>query len=526
MWRRMVMVLLVPAALLLFVLASCTDEDRITDPFGAGGDGAGDTSGLASVSGRIFDHTGAPLTGVQVTIGDRVGFSDDAGNFLLAGVALDPQVTRFAKGNRINTNYRAMQLVAGNELTFPGVAMLPLERGAIWYGNESVAVNLGDLGSGADFADSSFAADSLLYLDRVGAFMAVATPDQPRFADAFPGEFLGVREDGNEVPFAALGVIWTLIDSSAGSLQLADGATATYRLAPPVGDESPPDSVPYWLLDEETGRWHEAGVSLLVDGVYRATVGSLAPICWAAPLAETCEVRGEVRDASDQPLVAANVVYRDLDGRFRTAASTADDGWFTLQVPRQEAASITPYYGGVVGDRDTVSTAVDCPTEMASPLVVTLPDYRIDLTWTASHGDLDASYLIFVPGSGGALAQQWALDSVNRGSLQSPPFTAHLGDERANGGPERVAGRRWYEGRTEFWVHDYTHGLTDSLRRSGARVDLTINQDTWSFSVAEVPFDEADTDTSGWWHVFDVLIDETSVAVDTVQIFAPEPQRE
>ncbi len=520
--RGLLLPVLIP---LLAGLAACSDEDRIAPPFvDQGGDGGGGEQ-TVSISGRVVDHTGAPLTGVQVTVGERFGFSDDSGQFLVAGLDASATIARFGKGPRINTNYRALSLTPGSELTFPEVAMLPLARGAVFFASESATVDLDGLGSGAVFADSSFVDAGQLYLDRVGAFMALARADQADFAAAFPGEFRGRREDGAEVTLDALGVIWTLIDSQAGPLSLAPDTMVTYRLAvDPAGGPSPA-TVGFWVLDVATGTWQEAGSADLQAGAYVATVASLGPVCWGEPVPEPCEVAGVVQDAAGQPLAGANVVYRDLAGRFRAASQSRDDGSFRLLVPRHARAVVTPYFGGITGSADTVSTAEDCPATLPAPLRVVLPDYRIDLTWTAGYGDLDAHYLILVPGSGGDLGLQWALDHVDRGRVDAPPFTAHLGDAREGGGPESILGRRWYEGRTEYWVHDYETGTTDGLLTSGATVSLTINEQDWSFAVADAAFDADTSDSTGWWHVFDVEVAGTAVTVQFVQRFEPGPDR-
>ena len=511
--------------LLLGGLVACTEEDRITPPFADQDDGGGGGDQTGSISGRVVDHTGAPLTGVQVTVGESFGFSDDSGQFLVPGLDPAAAIVRFGKGPRINTNYRALSLGPGSELTFPEVAMLPLERGAVFFASESATVDLDGLGSGAVFADSSFMTAGELYLDRVGAFMALATADQADFAAAFCGEFRGMRQDGAEVTLDARGVIWTLIDSQAGPLTLAPDATVTYRLAADPAEEPAVDEVGFWTLDVTTGAWQEAGVAIRQDGLYEATIASLGPVCWADPVADTCEVSGVVADGAGQPLVGANVVYRDLGGRFRAAARSQDDGSFRLTVPQHARAAVTPYFGGVTGRSDTVSTVEDCPAMLSAPLRVVLPDYRIDLTWTPGYGDLDAHYLILVPGSGGDLALQWALDHVDRGGVDAPPFTAHLGDAREAGGPESIQGRRWYEGRTEYWVHDYETGATDSLRASGAMVSLTINERDWSFAVADAVLDPDTSDSTGWWHVFDVEVAGAEVTVLPIQRFEPGPDR-
>jgi len=510
---------------LLLGLVACSDEERVTPPFGDDGDGGGGGEDLGSVSGLTVNENGQPLVGVEVAVGDETGFSDSSGRFLVAGLDPAAEIARFSKGPRITTNFRAVTLVPGGEITYPEVAMLPLQRGAVFFADAGAEAALDAWGSGASFADSSFASADTLYLGRVGAFMAVASRDQEGFAAAFPGEFRGRRLDGAEVDLDALGVIWTLIDSNAGQLSLAAGRTVTYRLGlDPAGAIPPPATTSAWLLDTATGVWDEVGDVPLAAGVYEVEVASLGPVCWAGVQPDECEVRGTVENNRGEPMADANVVYRDLDGRFRRSALTQADGSFQITVPRHDVAVIRAYFSGVTGFADTISTAGACPLDLDAPLRVTLPDYRVALSWDEGHGDLDAYLAIFVP-SGANLRRQWTVDHVRQGSLESAPFTAHQGDVR-EGGPgaaEVIEGRRWYDGRTEYWVHDYATRSSASLLGSGAVVDVVVNDQEFRFPVADVPFDEANGDSSGWWHVFDVEIAGTEVAVQPVQRFQPEP---
>ncbi len=521
--------LLVVGALLL----SCSDQERIVNPFVASGDQTPDT-GLGTISGLVVNATGTALAGARLDVlsateagESATGFADLSGRFFLANLPLDRNVVRFSVApQRFNTNYRRLQLSPGGELHFPRVMLLPVVRGSVFFANASGSASIGAFGSGATFADSSFVApDSTIYVQRVAPYLAVTTfPDQ-HFAAAFPGEYLGTLTDGTEVALDALGVMWVFVDSQVGGLALAPGKDVTYRLGiDPTADGPPPENALVWLFDVGAGSWREIGESLLDNGVYTATVASLGPICWANPAAAVCEVLGVVHDDLGEPLGNANIDYRDLSGRFRGSALSEDDGSFSLTVVPSFRAVVTPYIGSVSGTRDTMNTLEECPSVIAEPLVVTLPHYRIDLDWQEPEGDLDAYGLVYIE-EGDALKLQWTLSFIDRGRLDIAPYARHEGDARGTG-PESIVGRRWYDGRFAYWVHDYRNERTDALRATGAVVDLTINERAWRFAVDEAAFDAALSDSSGWWHVFDIVVVGASVEVEPVQRFAPAPRRQ
>jgi hypothetical protein len=501
-------------SLLALGLAACSDDEHVTGPFEEKGESP-EVQDLGSISGRVVNAAGQPVPFAQVTAGDRSGFADQDGRFFLANLPLDLEIAYFTKDARTSTNFRALSLTAGGEINFPGIALLPMERGAVFFADEGAEAAVGGLGSGATFADSSFASADTLYLERVAAYLAVSTVGDASFAAAFPGDFVGQRDDGTEVPLEGLGVIWTFIDSQAGELQLAEGRRVRYRLGLDPGGATPlPPVATAWSLDLETGRWSEVGPSDLDGAVYEIEVASIAPVCWAVEATDQCEVAGLVQDDAGRPLADARVECRDLGGRFRQATFTGDDGSFSLMASRADSVLVKPYFGSIEGEGVVVDTRTDCPALLDEPLLITLPDFRIDLAWQDGYGDLDAYF---------SVAGEWLVSYVDRRSLESAPYAMLESDERAGGAPETMVGRRWYDGVSEYWVHDYQNRSTEALRASGAVVNLVINEENWSFAVSSLAFDPAATDTSGWWHVFDVVVSGTSVSVDTVQAFAPAP---
>jgi hypothetical protein len=528
-----------PSVLLLLVLGpvlmglwSCDKESHVASPFRDDDDDQLDTS-LGALSGLVVNIAGGPLFGARVEVIDpegggtsNTGYVDNTGRFFVPGLAVDRTLARFNLApQRYNTNFRRLRLAAGSELHFPRVMLLPVVRGPVFYASGGGSANVGTLGSGASFPDSAFVtAAGVVYTDRVAPYLAVTAAHEMHFAAAFPGEFVGERTDGSEVLLDALGALWLFVDSQAGTLDLAPDKAVAYRLGVDAGSDVPaPETALVWRLDTADGRWHEVGEAHLVDGVYSYALDSLGPICWANPAASVCEMIGVVLDNLDRPLANVAIDYRDPAGRFRQGTVTDEDGVFAFSVVPAVNAIVTPYFGSIVGIGDTINTFEACPYVLAEPLRITLPNYRIDLDWTALGVDLDAFGLYYLL-DGTELRLQWAISYLNRGRLDVAPYAVLTGDARGSG-PETINGRRWFDGKVEYWVNDYTSRQTAALRASGAIVDLVINERDWRFAVTDAEFDEAVSDTSGWWHVFDIVVDGSSVEVAPVQQFRPAPRR-
>lgn len=497
-------------------LGSCgeSDVEHVTDPFAAelmepeGADEGG-------VSGTVLNVACEALPYARIMVGTETGFTDASGRFFVPGVALESEVVQFDKDTRTTTNVRPLWVVPGGEVHFPDVMLRPLLHCGTFNDGVGGPVSVGSFGSGATFADSSFVDGGELFLGRTGAFMNVSVVGDDGFASSFPGEFRGDSEDGTEVAFDALGVVWTSMIAAGGQLGLAPGKSVIYRLGIDLdGGASAPAAITVWSMDLSIGRWREVGESTLIDGVYTVEVASLAPVCWALPAADPCMVSGVVHDHEGRPLANARVLCRGTEGGYRQAALTLEDGTFTVVSSRAEGARIIPYFGSVAGDAVEIDADVACPYVIGEPLTITLPDFRIDLTWNQGFGDLDAHLMV---------AGEWEVNYLDRGSLDRAPFAWLEADARDGGDPETIVGRRWYDGATEYWVRDHDHRDTGTLLGSGALVDLVVNGDGWSFAVEDAEFDEATSDTSGWWHVFDILVDGTGVEVQPVQLFEPRP---
>ncbi len=511
-----------------FGLSSCDDEggDHILPPSFEQDEDSVDGS-LSNLSGTVTIQGSAPAN-ATISVGSATGHPDQTGRFFLPGLALENDMAWFRFNPQSSTfTCRPVHLTSGSEIHLPDVRLLKVDRYGVVFRNGAggTVTVAGSWGSSATFADSSFTRNGAVFVGSCAPYVAVATADQTHFAAAFPGEFRGLRRDETEVPLDAVGVFWTsIVGQGPAYLDLAPGKTVTYRLGVDAAGGAPaPASVLVWTLDTTTGRWHEAGEAILAGNLYEVALPTLAPVCWANPTPVTCEVSGVVQDAAGQALANATVVYADQAGSTRQTAQSGLDGGFTMQVAPVAAAVVSAYFGSIVGRNVTINTVETCPMLLAEPLTVTLPQYQVDLTWTRGFGDLDGYLLVYVPDANDDLVQQWSIHYRNPGSADSAPFAWLETEARDGGDPETIKGRRWYDGQVQYWVHDYTHARTDSLRRSGARVDLQINDQNWAFVVAATAFDEATADTSGWWHVFDVQINGSEVTVATVDRFEAAP---
>jgi hypothetical protein len=160
----------------------------------------------------------------------------------------------------------------------------------------------------------------------------------------------------------------------------------------------------------------------------------------------------------------------------------------------------------------------ECPYVLETPLVLTVPAYSIALTWDELPDDLDSHLLI--PMTWETTYDYYHLYYSNMGTLGDNPYALLDTDDTDSFGPEIITGTRTYEGRFQYWVHNYSTDNSDDLAGSGAMVQLNIGDMLHDYDVSDVPLDGADP--NGWWHVFDIVVDGSSITVEPVMRFQPE----
>ena len=76
-----------------------------------------------------------------------------------------------------------------------------------------------------------------------------------------------------------------------------------------------------------------------------------------------------------------------------------------------------------------------------------------------------------------------------------------------------------FQGRFQYWVHDFSGDDTEALAASSAVVQLELAGAIYLFEVGDVPLEGADPD--GWWHVVDVIVESAAITVEPVMRFEP-----
>lgn len=145
--------------------------------------------------------------------------------------------------------------------------------------------------SGTDGAAVDIQPESLQRPDGATAFGDIELYITPVNTDdhiavrAFPGSFLGAPEDIDfEVPIYSYGVANISFYQNDEKLQLRDGFTAELTLPMYASthidgtDVEVGDSVPFWILNEQSGLWEQNGEALVVADPLSPTGFALNPI--------------------------------------------------------------------------------------------------------------------------------------------------------------------------------------------------------------------------------------------------------
>lgn len=516
-----------PLALLLTTLAvvvACDSTEQLhpSFPIDDKGDGS-DPSTSGALTGQVTSALGTPVPFAEVVVGDLRRFADAGGQFAIVDLPPEVEAAVIRKDDRTTENHRPVHVTLGGSVHYPDLVLLPMTLAGTAPSATGGDVALSD-GTGASFPAAAFLDDGQPYIGNAGVFMAVTRPGDPGFLEAAPGASRGIDSDGEEAYLEIEGVAWFSVIGGGRRLALADAITIPVTLTLPTEQAaSAPQIIDVWQIDPVSALWVHHGTSELVDGSYATTIDALRPTCWAAAADGLCEVSGQVADQHGNAIEGARVLARGLGGGLRTDAITDQDGRFSLRTRDGIDVQVLPLAGNIAGRPDTVAAGSPCPVELADPLMVSLPDFSIDLQWDQAT-DLDAHLFI---------AGQWHLSYLNHGSLDATPYTQFDDDDRrGDQGGEVFRGRRWQQGTTAYWVHAYGLRSSESLAASGALVELAIGDSTWSFDVSDTPFpyqiagtDTTVADSSGWWHVFDIEVDGLQVSVETIGAFEAPPVR-
>ena len=513
--RLAIFTLLAALAALALVVAGCSDDDSPSEP----GGGGGTDPGTGSVSGVVSGVSGWPFSGATVTVGDASAATNEQGYFVLSGVPEGETLVAVTADGYLPT-FRVVEVVEGGDTHLDDLVL------ALWEVATLDAATGGQVATNDGDGAVTFAADSFVdaagnaYDGEVTVQLNAVLPGDAEFYGTFPGDFEGVRENGDTVPFVSfgfMGVELTGVDKSP--LQLADGATASLSLTIDPGKAmDAPATIPMWWFDEDAGVWREEGAATLEGNVYTADVAHFTTWNWDLPLDDVCSITGVVRTDTGNTVEGARVVSRGVDMAIMDEALTDGEGRFTVRAVKNSLTDVWAIMGSLASEPVRVTVGEECPVVLTDPLVLTVPAYTISLTWGAEPSDLDSHLLI--PMTWDTAFDYYHIYYSSMGTLGADPYAMLDTDDTSSYGPEIITGTQLYDGRFQYWVYNWSGDDSAELQASGAMVVLSAGGRQYVYEAADVSLEGADL--TGWWHVFDMVVAGGVVSVEPVMEFQPE----
>jgi hypothetical protein len=316
-----------------------------------------------------------------VRVGDRTTQTDASGLYRLAAPA-GPTVVRVeADGHLINVQRTT---IAGSTALY--LAVLP-EAPA-----QPLDATMGGTITGQRGAEVTVPANGLVDSQGqpvTGEIAVHLTPLDPAVEDelaAAPGDFEARTLTGSTAQLESFGMLDITMRRGDEVLQVAPGQTFAVRIPAPDGMVTPPESMPLWSFDEETGVWVEEA-ELTYDAASKVYVGEIAHMSmWNADVVmETTCVTGRVVDGEGNPVPGARVRGRGVDYYGTDAATTGADGRFVLLVRKDSEVSILALHEEGGGEGRTVQSGTQTARQPPSIDDSACTDGG---TWTVRRGEV------------------------------------------------------------------------------------------------------------------------------------------
>ncbi len=515
-----ILMMLFALTMSLALVFGCSDDNNPTEPDGGGNNTGGH---VGSVSGIVMRANGSPMSGADVATGTLSTTTNEDGYFVLAAVPEGEALIEFSNDGYMST-FRLADVRTTAATHYPNVVLMAVETGTVdaTAGGE---VATSDRTGAVDFAANGFvtgAGDP--YTGNVNVEINAMGTDDDNFYGTFPGNFEGIRDDGSEVPLVSYGFMTVkMTGENKAPLSLADGTTAQLSLSiSPKKAATAPATIPMWYYDETEGVWKEEGEATLTDNTYTADVAHFTTWNWDVPVTDICSITGTVVDDQGDPVSGARVLSQGVDAAIMADTYTASDGTYTVNALKNSVTNVWAVSGSRASDPQMVTVEEVCPVLLVNPLVLRVPAYTISLTWGENPSDLDSH--LYIPMTWDDGYDYYQLYYSNEGDLSQDPFAALDTDDTSSYGPEVISGTRLYEGRFQYWVHNYSDDDSAGLKASGASVQLEAAGEVRQYAAADLSLTNADL--TGWWHVFDLVVTDggADVTIERVMEFQAELQ--
>jgi hypothetical protein len=281
-----------------------------------------------TISGRILDTQGQPVTGATVETEGVLTSTDFMGLFLFKDISVTKKrcSLKFSKAGYMNQFYSCIPS-AGNVTYIKGV-MLTHDAS---YTVASATGGTLTLPSGASvqFPQNAFVtSNGTAYTGTVTVNVTYLNPDDSMFRKKTPGRDLyALDAQGKEKVLVSFGMMNVELLSAANEkLQLKSGKQAILSMPiAPSQQATATATIPLWYFDETSGFWKEEGVASKTGNQYIGNVSHFSWWNWDWPY-DIANIHGNV--VSCDSTVQANV---DVLGGSTTDSQGAYNDIFPAQ---------------------------------------------------------------------------------------------------------------------------------------------------------------------------------------------------
>ncbi|MDR2972627.1 MAG: carboxypeptidase-like regulatory domain-containing protein [Bacteroidales bacterium] len=294
------------------------------------------------LDGVISDPNGNPLSGVQVTTGNKSAITNAQGEFSLTQVEVinNIAVVQFEKSGYFSTTRSQKK----SDDIYMMAVMYPKGNNDITLQtsfDSGTEKTLKIAGAEIQLPPSAFMrSDGSAYSGTINANILFIDPANKNYGLALPGgDYIAINKSGREVmhmPYSMINAEFT--DNAGKTLQLKNGAQATviFPIHNALKDKAP-DAIPLWSFSVEKGAFIEDGIAMRNGDTYTATVTYFTPLSISdddefAPLVIPFTCTGKVVDCEGKGVrrVKVTVYSYASDGSYsdkRVSITNSDGRW-------------------------------------------------------------------------------------------------------------------------------------------------------------------------------------------------------
>ncbi|MFC2130820.1 YCF48-related protein [Bacteroidota bacterium] len=314
-------------------------------------------SGNGTVEGKVLDINGYGISGASIECAGKIAYTNATGEFTLKNLpAGNRKLVNFSKDNYASTQ----KIVCIKDMQKSYIEASLSQVGKTQTVNSGTNSSVSANGALVELqANGLIDSDGNSWSGNATVKLTYFDPDHERFNDAFPGEFLGISTNGDEVPIESYGFIDVEIFGGSEKLQLAEGKPATVTMPIPAKLlANAPTSIPLWHYDTDKGQWIEFGTANKVGNNYVGEVTHFSKINCDMKYDELSEVKGRVHDQEGNPLPNAWVKLSGVDFAGGGSGYSDENGDFHfIRVKANSEIKLLAYFLGFYSEPLIVTTA-------------------------------------------------------------------------------------------------------------------------------------------------------------------------